>query len=88
MDKRWLVIAALLAVVAAGCRGVERPNWLSPGRAEVQQARAQEYDPWPEPETGPAIVGGRPMDYQKPPAEVLRVQPRRDDYGQSWGWSR
>jgi len=70
-----LSVVSALCMVTVGCAGVSRPSWLSPGNTEVQQARAEQYDPYPETDVGPVITGGRPRSYEKPPAEVQRVQP-------------
>jgi hypothetical protein len=70
------LVASLLA--ASGCQsstfGVPHP--LRPGTEQQQQARAQRFDPYPENDIGPPVVGGRPLEYCNPPAEILRVQPR------------
>jgi hypothetical protein len=75
----WMLVLALGAATS-GCAGVSRPSWLFPGTAEVQQQRARRYDPYPEPQVGPDIVGGRPLSYENPRAEVRRVQPPLDPY--------
>lgn len=85
MNKLWFfLLGAAVAAGLAGCRGAGRPNWFHPGPAEYQQSRAQLFDPYPENEPGPRIVGGRPMEYDKPPAEVLRVQPPLDPLRAGW----
>jgi hypothetical protein len=68
------MIAAMLIALAGGC--VAMPRLFSPGSENKQQARAQIFEPYPEPDTGPPVVGARPREYQTPQAEVLRVQPR------------
>ena len=65
---------AVLLVAGTGCQNLARPNLSCPGTAESQQARAIQFDPYPENEPGPKVVGGRPMDYEKPPAEVFRAR--------------
>jgi len=76
MDKRWLsVLGVLLLMATAGCRNLARPNFACPGRIERQQARAQQFDPYPENEPGPKIEGGRPMEYAIPRDEVVRIRP-------------
>ena len=89
MKKRWLVVLGIAAlVVGSGCRGLAPPNWFRPGPAEYQQTQAQRFDPYPENETGPKIAGARPPEYEKPPAEVLRVQPPVDPLrGRGLPWS-
>lgn len=85
MKNIWtLVVAAVLASGAAGCRNLAPPNWSCPGPAEYQQSLAQRFDPYPENEPGPAIIGARPMEYTNPPAEVLRVQPPLDPLRSQW----
>ena len=92
MKKLWLVaLGTAVAGVAAGCRGMAPPNWFHPGPAEYQQSQAQQFDPYPENEPGPQIVGARPLEYDKPPAEDLRVQPPRDHLRPGWlpwNWGR
>ncbi len=78
-----LVVSAL-CLVTAGCAGVSRPSWFFPGDAAVQQDRARQYDPYPETEVAPAIVGGRPRSYEKPLAEVQRVQPPVSSSNAGW----
>lgn len=88
--KRWFSLAtAVLAVAVAGCRGLAWPEWARPGTAERQQIRAQQFDPYPENDSGPAMVGTRPMDYRSPPPEVQRARP--DQLRQRWPrstWAR
>ena len=91
-NNTWtLLTTAALATVVAGCRNLAPPNFAYPGTAEYQQSMAQRFDPYPENESGPAIVGARPMEYEKPPAEVLRVQPPVDPLRSRWlpwNWGR
>ncbi len=77
---RILALLALSAEVAACCGcannhvgGYALPNFAHPGTEATQQARAQDYEPYPENEPGPPVVGGRPREYQDPRAEVLRT---------------
>ena len=65
---------AILLAASTGCRNLARPNFACPGTAEAQQARAIQFDPYPENEPGPKVVGGRPMEYEQPPAEVFRAR--------------
>ena len=63
MDKlcRWPWIATVTAALV-GCRGVSPPNWSHPGTAVYQQSQAEQFDPYPENEIGPQIVGARPRE--------------------------
>lgn len=56
----------------AGCANYSAPRWFNPGPAEYQRAEAEIYDPYPDPDTGPEIVGGRPLDYGHPTPEAER----------------
>jgi hypothetical protein len=71
---RLIAVAFLVVGLLPGC--LAPPSIVHPGPEAYQQARAQKFDPYPEPEIGPNTGGLRPADYQSPPAEVLRVQPR------------
>jgi hypothetical protein len=75
MDRLWtLAVGGCLLAGAAGCTGLAPPDWRHPGPAAYQQRRAEQFDPYPENEPAPAIVGGRPLQYDRPPAEVLRAR--------------
>jgi hypothetical protein len=70
------VSAAVVMILAAmgGCQHTEGPNWLHPGSAATQQARALRYDPYPENEPSPGMAGVRPREYDKPPPEPSRAR--------------
>lgn len=92
MSRRLFAVLGVVVVVGlSGCRSLAPPNWFRAGPAEYQQMQAQQFDPYPETDAGPTIVGGRPMEYDRSPPEVLRVQPQRD-YLRSgwlpWNWRR
>ena len=52
------------------------------------RARAPWYDPYPENEPGPAMVGVRPREYQKPPPEPSRAPVGNSAIGDSEGNGR
>ena len=83
MRTQWLLLLAVLWGTA-GCQSVAPPSWFHPGTAAQQQVMAQQYDPYPETQAGPMLVGARPMEYDKPPAEVLQVQPHANPLQASW----
>lgn len=90
--KLWLaVLGSVVAGGVSGCRSTAMPSWSRGGPAEYQQSQAEQFDPYPETESGPSALGVRPLDYDKPPTEVRRVQPPRD-YLRSgwlpWNWGR
>jgi hypothetical protein len=67
-----------LAGILVGCAGpnssIAPPPLFRPGTAATQQNRALRYDPYPENEPGPAMVGVRPREYVKPIPEVDRAR--------------
>jgi hypothetical protein len=72
-----LVAGSVLAI--AGCAkpdksSIARPNLLRPGTADLQQARAKRFDPYPENEPGPRINEARPREYDRPYPEVDRAR--------------
>jgi hypothetical protein len=64
-------------VIASGCTAA-RPT-LRPESLERQRERAVRFDPYPESDVGPDIVGGRPPGYQRELPE-----PERAPYVPSW----
>ncbi len=77
-----VMLAGALLMGVAGCRSVSLPNWFHPGTAAYQQGTAERFDPYPENETGPQIVGARPREFQKPPPEAQRAR------WIPWNWGR
>ena len=83
MKGPWLLAAGLLVSSAlAGCASTAKPNWLHPGTAQAQQARALRYDPYPENESGPPMTGDRPREYETPPPEPSRARWFLGNWGQ------
>ncbi len=74
--RKTLLNASILVVLlsATGCAGVSGPNWFNPGPAQFQQAQANRFDPYPEDDLGPELVGVRPRDFQEPRAEPTRAR--------------
>ena len=61
------LLIVVSGIAAGGCSSsVARPNWLNPGPVAYQRNQALRYDPYPEDSIGPAIVGGRPREYDQP----------------------
>jgi hypothetical protein len=80
----WLLACLALSIV--GCRG-NRLEWPRPlgwpaGTVEAQRNNANLHDPYPDPDTGPAIVGGRPREFQKPLPEPVRNRWLTDSWWQ------
>ncbi|MGQ9575161.1 MAG: hypothetical protein ACUVUC_07575 [Thermoguttaceae bacterium] len=67
-----LLVAALGAV--GGCAGLKGPSWLHPGPAAYQQRQAERFDPYPDNQIAPEVVGGRPREFLNPPAEPQRAR--------------
>jgi hypothetical protein len=68
------LLSLCLGVAGGGCSSsLGRPNWANPGPVAYQQHQAQRFDPFPEDDLGPPIVGGRPREYDRPrePAPLL-----------------
>ena len=69
-------LGKLVAVVGllclTGCFNLAPPQWLHPGDAPSQRKRAVRFDPYPENETGPKMVGTRPREFADPLAEPAR----------------
>ena len=68
----WLLAVALV-LGSVGC-GMERPRLAGPGPADYQRTVAEQFDPYPETEPGPEIVGARPREFQKATPETPRAQ--------------
>jgi hypothetical protein len=66
------VVLALTLLVVSGCYSpyIRYPNFAHPGTAAEQRADAERFDPYPDPETGPEVVGGRPPGFQRPLTET------------------
>ncbi len=71
-----LTSAVLLTLAAsmAGCAWVPPPSTGPPGPVAYQQNRAEIFDPYPENDVGPAILGARPQSYERPIAEPSRAR--------------
>lgn len=82
MNCRFFILVAMLLSISAGCQSLATPNWFRPGPVPVQQARAVQFDPFPEDEIAPGIVGSRPLGYQEPPPETVRAR------FLPWNWGR
>lgn len=66
-----LVIAGAM-FSTAGCANYSGPRWFNPGPVAYQRAEAERYDPYPDPNMGPEIIGGRPLSYEHPAPEPER----------------
>jgi hypothetical protein len=66
------VVLVFFALAMTGCQSpyIRWPNFSHPGTAEQQRADAERFDPFPDPEAGPEVVGGRPLGYTRPFSDV------------------
>ena len=83
MRRLWSLATGLLVLgMIVGCQNqkgqqtIATPSLAHPRSADVQQKRALRYDPYPETNVGPEMVGVRPREY--------RETPRRDG-SPRWG---
>jgi len=68
---RWLLLGAMVAGLM-GCRS-DRPRALEPpGTIEQQRLDSTIFDRYPDVQTGPPMVGGRPREFQQPLSESDR----------------
>lgn len=75
MKKTALMpLAIALTLATVGCAGVYMPNWSSPGTAAHQRAEAERYDPYPENQAAPPVVGARPLQYQRETPEPVKAR--------------
>ncbi|MBX3424180.1 MAG: hypothetical protein KF688_00750 [Pirellulales bacterium] len=75
-----LVVVSIGLAVGAGCSPTyfRMPRLLSPGSAPRQRAAAEVSDPYPLPDVGPPIVGGRPLEYAVPVDPTRRATDYND----------
>ncbi|MFI4875261.1 MAG: hypothetical protein ACIALR_07985 [Blastopirellula sp. JB062] len=68
-----LAVFTIWAVsLGAGCWPLQRTQLFNPGTMQQQQQRAMAYDPYADNDAGPEVLGGRPRDYDRPPAEAVK----------------
>lgn len=71
--KKLLALGAACVALTACSPYVRKPQLLHPGPAGYQRYNATQFDPYPQQDVGPEIVGGRPPDFAVPPNEVERA---------------
>jgi hypothetical protein len=87
MRLQKLVSMLVLAMpLVAGCQSVAMPTLYPQGSVSQQQYNAQRFDPLPEPDTAPAIVGGRGRESEYPVAAPSRSRWDPRTWVQRWGW--
>jgi hypothetical protein len=76
----------LTGLLLAGCRSVAMPTLYAPGSVQQQQYEAQRFDPLPEPDTAPEIVGARGREYERPVAQPSRARWDPRTWVRRFGW--
>jgi hypothetical protein len=66
MPRTIAAVAVLLSAMLVGCAGGPPLSWSNPGTVQQQRLRATIFDPWPDSQLGPEVLGGRPRDYSEP----------------------
>jgi hypothetical protein len=69
-----VLLVLTLTLLIGGCAGVKGPNWFHPGTAAYQQKQAERFDPYPDKQIAPEVVGGRPREYTNPLPETERAR--------------
>ena len=68
-------LVSLCVPIAACSPSVRTPRLYNPGPAGYQRYQATAgHDPYPLPDVGPEIEGGRPREFQRPTPEVERAR--------------
>ena len=67
-SNHWRIALLLVSLSFAGCYSpyIRTPNFAHPGTAAEQRADAERFDPYPDPDAGPPVLGGRPPGYTRP----------------------
>jgi len=66
------MVLGALTIGCSGCRS-DRPHALDPpGTVEQQRLDSTIFDRYPDAESGPTVVGGRPREFQQPLSEPDR----------------
>ena len=84
--RNAIYVALLAGLAASGCRSVAPPTLYPQGTVEQQQYNAQRFDPYPEPDTAPEIVGARGRENEFPVAQPSRSRWDPRTWVQRWGW--
>lgn len=76
MRRNWVFfVSSVMVVMLTACSPTIRmPRLESPGTAGFQRHNAEQFDPYPQNDMGPPIVGGRPPDYAVPRPAVERAR--------------
>jgi hypothetical protein len=67
-------LGATLLLVGGCSSTIQWPDFSHPGPIGYQRYAALSHDPYPLPDLGPPVVGGRPLSYQRPVPKAVRDQ--------------
>ncbi len=73
-DGVGLILCGWLVLAYAGCNSPQfnTPTLRAPGNTAYERQEALQFDPYPDPKTGPDFAGSRPRDFDIPrPAPPL-----------------
>lgn len=76
----FILLLAVLPLVAVGCASLGKPDWLEPGPAAYQRRKAVRFDPYLQDDIAPSSLrlplmdGARPRDFAEPVPEVRRAR--------------
>ena len=83
------ILLGLLVIFASGCRSDGSLRWggspWGQGSVDRQKARAVTFDPYPQGDVGPEVVGGRPRGFVDPLAEPQRNELTSQPPSAVWG---
>ncbi len=68
-----LFLAAVMCAMMVGCN-LRMPRLRFPGRLYQQQLDASYHDPYADRDSGPPVVGGRPLQYTEPRSLPVKSQ--------------
>lgn len=72
--RHWAVWLGLVIFTVSGCRSLALPQLFEPAPLSYQLRRAEQFDPFPENEPGPTVVGSRPREFDRPLPEARRAK--------------
>ena len=68
-----LTMLMLIGAMTVGCN-LRLPRWRFPGHLYRQQLDASYHDPYADLDSGPEVVGGRPLQYSEPRSLPVKSQ--------------
>jgi hypothetical protein len=81
-NRQLLALGCLILLTGCG-PSFGMPSLCEPGSASSKLAAAKKFDPYPDPNIGPPVVGGRPLGFETPREDAditKRGFPRSQSY--------